>query len=126
MTDQPEKCTEHHLMLKTKIEQFEKRFDDLIRNCQDMHCFLFGGITQTDGHISFVDKVNTLYEEQKINRKLLVTFLSVFGVFFISGLIGLGVQLHKIDTNSEQLNTYLHQNQALEIRVARLEAKGEV
>lgn len=126
MTEQPEKCTEHHLMLKEKIELFEKRFDNLIKNCQDMHCFLFGGITQADGHFSFVDKVNMLYDDQQTNRKLLVSFVSIFGVLFISGLVGLGIQLHKIDINSEQLNTYLHQNQALEIRVARLETKQGV
>lgn len=123
MPEQPDKCREHHLMLKAELESFKKEFDSLTKNCRDMHCFFFGGINQLDGHISFVDKVNTLYDNQQRNRNLLVTFLSIFGVMFISGLIGLGVQLHRLDTTSQNLTVFMENQRQIELDIAQLKAK---
>lgn len=123
MPEQPDKCREHHLMLKAELESFKKEFDSLTKNCRDMHCFFFGGINQLDGHISFVDKVNTLYDNQQRNRNLLVTFLSIFGVMFISGLIGLGVQLHRLDTTSQNLTVFMENQRQIELEIAQLKAK---
>lgn len=123
MPEQPDKCREHHLMLKAELESFKKEFDSLTKNCRDMHCFFFGGINQLDGHISFVDKVNTLYDNQQRNRNLLVTFLGIFGVMFISGLIGLGVQLHRLDTTSQNLTVFMENQRQIELDIAQLKAK---
>ena len=36
MPEQPDKCREHHMLLKREIENFKKEFDDLIKNCKDI------------------------------------------------------------------------------------------
>ena len=125
MPEQPDKCFEHHMLLKRELEEFKEEFDALTKNCKDMHRFFFGGISQLDGHISFVDKVNTLYDNQKNNRNLLITFLSVFGVMLVTGLIGLGVQLHRIDVTSKDLATYIEYSRNIQIELAELKAKVE-
>ena len=51
-------------VIKNKLENIEKEFKNLCKNCGDTHAFLFGGIDQKDGHLSFVDKVNLIYETQ--------------------------------------------------------------
>ena len=113
-TEQSKECFEQHKVLKISFEssfkELKKDFDNLkkeiktiIRNCITMHCFFFGGPNQEAEHISFVDKVNIMYENQKNSRTLLLTFLSVFGVLFISSLIGVGVQIHTINRTSEDL-----------------------
>ena len=61
MPEQPDKCFEHHMLLKRELEDFKKEFDALTKNCKDMHCFFFGGISQLEGHIYFVDKANTQF-----------------------------------------------------------------
>jgi len=118
------------MLLKQRLENFQKEFDELSRNCTQMKCFFFGGTNQTDGHISFVDKVNTMYENQKNNRNLLITFLSVFGVLFISALIGLGVQIHTINRTSEDLLAVVksqkeiqEQQNNLQVEIAKLKIK---
>ena len=88
-----------------------------------MHCFFFGGISQLDGHISFVDKVNTLYENQKNNRNLLLSFFSIFGVMFVTGLVGLGFQLHKIDMVASNWDSAIQAQKNIEIEIAQLKAK---
>ena len=123
MTEQPDKCFEHHMLLKHELEYFKKEFDDLTKNCKDMHCFFFGGISQLDGHISFVDKVNTLYENQKNNRNLLLRFFTVFGVMFVTALVGLGFQLHKIDMVASNWDSAIQAQKNLEIEIAQLKAK---
>ncbi|HIS60844.1 MAG TPA: hypothetical protein IAC14_01145 [Candidatus Scybalomonas excrementigallinarum] len=126
MPEQPDKCREHHLMLKAELESFKKEFDSLTKNCRDMHCFFFGGINQLDGHISFVDKVNTLYDNQQRNRNMLVTFLSIFGVLLVSGLVGLGVQLHRLDVTSQNLTVFMENQRRIELDIAQLKAKAGI
>lgn len=123
MPEQPDQCREHHMMLKAELESFKKEFDSLTKNCRDMHCFFFGGINQLDGHISFVDKVNTLYDNQQRNRNMLVTFLSIFGVLLVSGLVGLGVQLHRLDVTSQNLTVFMENQRRIELDIAQLKAK---
>ena len=123
MPEQPDQCREHHMMLKRELDEFKKEFDDLTKNCRDMHCFFFGGINQLDGHISFVDKVNTLYENQKNSRNLLFTFLGVFGVLFVTGLVSLGIQLHRIDVTSKDLAIFIENQHNIEIELAQLKAR---
>ena len=131
MTVQPDKCFEHHMMLKAELENFKKEFDDLTQSCRDMHCFFFGGINQSDGHISFVDKVNSLYEAQKNTRKFYNTFLSIFGGLIVTGLISLGIGIHTLSATSTTLagvieNTQKIRQEQIEIRleVAELKAKA--
>ena len=104
----------------------------MIKNCVEMRCFFFGGINQTDGHISFVDKVNIMFQNQENNRKMLITFISVFSTLFISGLIGLGVQIHTISRTSEDLLNVINSqktiqeqqhSQQLEIEKIKLQMK---
>ena len=38
MPEQPDKCFEHHMLLKRELEDFKKEFDALTKNCKDMHC----------------------------------------------------------------------------------------
>ena len=123
MPEQPDQCREHHMMLKAELDNFKKEFNDLTKNCRDMHCFFFGGINQLDGHISFVDKVNTLYDNQQRNRNMLVTFLSIFGVLLVSGLVGLGVQLHRLDVTSQNLTVFMENQRQIELDIAQLKAK---
>ena len=123
MPEQPDQCREHHMMLKRELDEFKKEFDDLTKNCRDMHCFFFGGINQLDGHISFVDKVNTLYENQKNSRNLLFTFLGVFGVLFVTGLVSLGIQLHRIDVTSKDLAFFIENQHNIEIELAQLKTR---
>lgn len=126
MPEQPDQCKEHHMMLKREIDDFKKEFDNLTKNCRDMHCFFFGGINQLDGHISFVDKVNTLYDNQQRNRNMLVTFLSIFGVLLVSGLVGLGVQLHRLDVTSQNLTVFMENQRQIELDIAQLKAKAGI
>ena len=118
------------MMLKAELENFKKEFDDLTRSCRDMHCFFFGGITQSDGHISFVDKVNSLYDYQQNTRKFYNTFLSIFGGLIVTGLISLGIGIHTLSVTSSTLedvmaNTSQIRQEQMEIRleVAQLKAK---
>ena len=126
MTEQPDQCREHHLMLKAELDNLKKEFNDLTKNCRDMHCFFFGGINQLDGHISFVDKLNTLYDSQQRNRNMLVTFLSIFGVLLVSGLVGLGVQLHRLDVTSQNLTVFMENQRQIELDIAQLKAKAGI
>lgn len=132
MVYQPDKCFEHHMMLKTELENFKKEFDDLTKSCRDMHCFFFGGINQADGHISFVDKVNSLYEAQRNTQKFYNTFLSVFGGLIITGLVSLGIGIHTLSDTSTTLADVVEftqniRQEQIEIRLemAKLKAKTE-
>lgn len=129
---QSDECFKQHEVLKKSFEELKKEFDSLIKNCVEMRCFFFGGTNQTDGHISFVDKVNIMFQNQENNRKMLITFISVFSTLFISGLIGLGIQIHTITRTSEDLlsvinnqkNIQEQQNsQRLEIEKIKLQIK---
>ena len=123
MPEQPDKCMEHHMILKKSLEELRKEFDELTKSCKDMRCFFFGGISQHDGHLSFVDKVNILYKNQKNSRKLLITFLSVFGVLFITSIYGLGKQIEQLNTVTRDLATYAQGQKAIEIELAEIRTK---
>ena len=112
--EQSQECFNHHMLLKEKLENFQKEFNELAKNCSDTHAFFFGGIDQKDGHISFVDKVNTICENQKAmienqkkNKNFIITLFSIFGTLFISSLVGVGVQIHTISQNSSDLITVM-------------------
>ncbi len=131
MVEQPYKCYEHHLMLKSELESFKKEFDDLTRNCRDMHCFFFGGINQSDGHISFVDKVNSLYESQQNTRRFYNTFLSIFGGLLVTGLVSLGMGIHTLSVTSDTIADIMDKTQRIsqeqmqiKLEVAALKAKA--
>ena len=68
-----------------------------------MRCFFFGGTSQTDGHLSFVDKVNIMFQNQENNRKILISFIGIFTPLFVSGLVSLSIQIHTIRQTSEDL-----------------------
>lgn len=123
MPEQPDKCYEHHMLLKRELETFKKQFDDLIENCEKMRCFFFGGIDQKDGHFSFVDKVNTMYENQKNSRAIMIAFISIFGVLFITSLVGLGIQINKLDSTVNTLAGVVQRQQNIEVEIAKLNAK---
>ena len=123
MPEQPDKCMEHHMILKQSLEDLRKEFDELTKSCKDMRCFFFGGISQHDGHLSFVDKVNVLYENQEKSRKLLLTFLSVFGVLFITSLVGLGAQIHQLNCVTKDLAAYAQSQRAIEIELAEIRTR---
>ena len=130
MPEQQDKCFEHHMLLKRELEDFKKEFDDLTKSCRDMHCFFFGGINQADGHISFVDKVNSLYESQQNTRKFYNTFLSVFGCLIVTGLVSLGMACHSFQVTSDAVanltkimeNTQ-SENMEIKVELAQLKAK---
>lgn len=131
MVEQPDKCYEHHLMLKSELENFKKEFDDLTRSCRDMHCFFFGGINQSDGHISFVDKVNSLYESQQNTRRFYNTFLSIFGGLLVTGLVSLGMGIHTLSVTSDTIADIMDKTQRIsqeqmqiKLEVAALKAKA--
>ena len=136
MPEQPDKCYEHHMLLKKELDNFKKQFDDLIANCEKMRCFFFGGIDQKDGHFSFVDKVNMMYENQQIYQKevkefkdsiknSLITFIGIFGVLFISGLVGLGIQIHTIDETAKNLSNVMQRQQVIQIDLEKVKTRIE-
>lgn len=138
--EQSIECYEHHMLLKNKLENIEREFKNLCKNCGDTHAFLFGGINQSDGHLSFVDKVNMIYETQakmieaqEKGRKFFENCFLTFCLFIIGGFVGLGVKIATIDYNSSNLNALSEKVQILaendnkmSIQLARLESIKEV
>lgn len=123
MPEQPDECLKHHMMLKNALDNLTKEFNAMITDCKKMRCFLFGGIEQQDGHLSFVDKVNTMYENQKNSRALMIAFISIFGVLFITSLVGLGIQINKLDSTVNTLAGVVQKQQNIEVEIAKLNAK---
>ena len=123
MPEQPDKCHEHHLLLKKMLDEFKEEFDKWKDNCDKIQCFFFGGIDQKDGHFSFVDKVNMMYENQKNSRAIMITFISIFGVLFITSLVGLGIQINKLDSTVNTLAGVVQKQQNIEVEIAKLNAK---
>ena len=138
--EQSVECYEHHMLLKDKLENIEKEFKNLCKNCGDTHAFLFGGINQSDGHLSFVDKVNMIYETQAKmieaqaeNRKFLQKCFFNFGLVVITAFIGFGIKIATIDYNSANLTAISEKVQVLtendnkmSIQLAKLETLKEV
>ena len=100
---QSDECFKQHEVLKKSFEELKGEFDNLIKNCVEMRCFFFGGTSQTDGHLSFVDKVNIMFQNQENNRKILISFIGIFTPLFVSGLVSLSIQIHTIRQTSEDL-----------------------
>ena len=104
--EQSQECFEHHMLLKGQL--------DKINN------FLFGN-AEHGGEVSFVSKVNLMFDELKfIKQCLIYSIVTIFtaGVF-------LGQQLRQINISSQSLNTYMKQQQQTELRLVKLEAKME-
>ena len=134
---QSEDCEKQHAFMYDKLKEIEKKFDALVTNCSETHAFLFGGVNQHDGHLSFVDKVNLIYENQQKmieaqekNRKFMQNCLFTFGVVVIGALVGLGTKIAAINYNADNLKVMTEKIQILSendnkmaIQLAKLEAK---
>ena len=123
--EQSQECLEQHTVLKNKfesmeksfeqkLEQMEKKFESFVCKCSDTHDFFFGGTKQKDGQLSFVDKVNIIYETQKAmveakkkNKNFFITLLGIFGTLFLCALVDVGVQIHTSAQTSNDLITVM-------------------
>lgn len=124
MPEQPNECMKHHMLLKSMLDEFKEEFDKWKNNCDKIQCFFFGGMHQAEkGELSFVDKVNTMYDNQRKSRQLLISFVSVFGVLFITSLVGLGVQINKLDSTVNTLAGVVEKQQNIEIEIAKINAR---
>lgn len=124
MPEQPNECMKHHMLLKKMLDEFKEEFDKWKNNCDKIQCFFFGGMHQAEkGELSFVDKVNTMYDNQRKSRQLLISFVSVFGVLFITSLVGLGVQINKLDSTVNTLAGVVEKQQNIEIEIAKINAR---
>ena len=103
--EQSQECYEHHMLLKTTLDKITG--------------FLFGN--PEHGHeVSFVSKVNLMFDELSFIKKLLIG--SVFTI--LGACVFIGQQLYKIDTDSQHLSAHLEQSKRIEMRLAYLEAKA--
>ena len=124
MPEQPDDCHKHHMLLKGMLDEFKEEFDKWKDNCDKIQCFFFGGMHQAEkGELSFVDKVNTMYDNQQKSRALLISFISIFGVLFITFLVGLGVQINKLDSTVNTLAGVVEKQQNVEVEIAKLNAR---
>lgn len=124
MPEQPDECMKHHMLLKNMLDEFKEEFDKWKNNCDKIQCFFFGGMHQAEkGELSFVDKVNTMYDNQQKSRQLLISFVSIFGVLFITSLVGLGVQINKLDSTVNTLAGVVEKQQNIEVEIAKINAR---
>ncbi len=103
--EQSQECYEHHMLLKNTLTTITD--------------FLFGS-PEHGGEVSFVSKVNLMFEELAFIKKILIG--SVFTI--LGACIFIGQELYKIDADSEYLNAHLEQSKKIEMRLAYLEAKA--
>ncbi len=115
MTEQSRECYEHHMLLKKAIEDLQKR-------CNEMNCFFFGGVNQR-GELSFVDKVNTMYDMMNNNRTALRGFLASSIIVLISWLVGLGYQMHSIQATSDMVKECVNEIQAIKNNQAEMDKR---
>lgn len=104
--EQSHECFEHHMLLKDKLEK--------------IHNFLFGS-PEHGGDVSFVSKVNLMFEELKFIKQCIV--LSLITIF--SAGVFLGKQLHQLNSTSQSLNAYMERQQQIEYRLVQLETRIE-
>lgn len=124
MTEQPDKCFEHHMLLKGVLEELKNDFQCWKSNCEKIQCFFFGGMQQAQkGELSFVDKVNLLYDNQTKSRAFLMSFIGIFGTLIIGSFVALGVQLNKIDNTVNTLARVVEKQQTIEVQIAEIKAK---
>ena len=115
MTEQSRECYEHYMLLKKAIEDLQKR-------CNEMNCFFFGGVNQR-GELSFVDKVNTMYDMMNNNRTALRGFLVSSIIVLISWLVGLGYQMHSIQATSSMVKECVNEIQAIKNNQAEMDKR---
>lgn len=115
MTEQSRECYEHHMLLKQALEDLQKR-------CNEMNCFFFGGVNQR-GELSFVDKVNTMYDMMNNNRTALRGFLVSSIIVLISWLVGLGYQMHSIQATSSMVKECVNEIQAIKDNQAEMDKR---
>ena len=131
MPEQPDKCHEHHIMLKNSIEsmnatieKMEKQFEKFKGECQEMRCSIFGGEAQVkSGELSFVDKVNVLYNSHNNARITAITIICTFGVFFISSIYFVGGAITKLDSTVNTLTGVVQNQKNIEIELAQIKTK---
>lgn len=115
MIEQSKECYEHHMILKQAIE-------DLKQRCNEMNCFFFGGVNQKD-ELSFVDKVNTMYKMMNDNRAALRGFLVSSIIVLISWLVGLGYQMHSIQSTSSMVKECISEIQLLKTNQSEIDKR---
>ena len=103
---QAKECFEHHMMLKGSLEKINH--------------FLFGS-PERGNEVSFVSKVNLMFDELKFIKQSLVA--SIF--IILSACIFLGKQLYQLEINSRNLNAYMEKQQQIELRLAQLEIRKQ-
>ena len=123
MPDQPEECRKHHKILKDAIINLENKVLEMLKEFEKMKDFLFGGLNQDDGHLSFVDKVNILYKNQKSTRTVAFFLVGTFGILFLNSIYGLGLQINKLDTTVNTLADVVRKQQNIEIEIAEIKAR---
>ena len=104
MTEQSQECFEHHMCLKGKLDKIEG--------------FLFGD-TEHREQVSFVSKVNLMFNELAFIKKFLVG--SVASIFCASLFIG--QQLYKLDNSSTQISSYIDRSHHLELKITEMETQ---
>ena len=100
--EESKECYEHHMLLKETLDE--------------MHDFLFGDTKHTND-VSFVSKVNLMFEELSFIKHILIGSITAI----IAACIFLGQQLYRIDTTSKSLNLYIENSKQIEIKLAKLE-----
>ena len=103
-SEQSQECYEHHMLLKGKLDKIER--------------FIFGDAEHSD-KISFVSKVNLMFDELGFIKRFLVgSILSIFGA-----CIFLGQQLHKIDSSSTQISQYIDSTHSMELQITEIKTE---
>lgn len=100
--EQSKECYEHHMILKAMLDE--------------MHDFLFGDTKHTND-VSFVSKVNLIFDELNFIKHILIGSIAAV----IAGCIFIGQELYQIDLTSKNLNVYAENSRQIEIKLARLE-----
>lgn len=77
---------------------------------------LFGNPDKSD-EISFVSKVNVMFKEISDIKKWLAGAV----IFILTSCVYLGQQLHQIDTNANNIKSYIEHEQQVENRILTLE-----
>ena len=104
--EQSQECFEHHMLLKGTLDKINH--------------FLFGD-HEHGTEVSFVSKVNLMFDELKTIKQWLLSSVTVI----LGACVFMGQQLRQIDTNSKYLSDYIERQQQIELKMAQLEAKFE-
>lgn len=115
MSEQSRECYDHHMVLKQAIEELKQR-------CNDMNCFFFGGVNQ-NGELSFVDKVNMMYKMMNDNKTALRGFIFSSILVLISWQIGLGYQMHSIQTTADIVKECVNEIQSIKTHQSEIDKR---